>query len=384
MDSIKELIEPMNSITNMNKSEKNTTEDEGILIIEKKNNNFGPGSARSKKKWTVIEDKLLLEIVSSKKSKKKWKEISGFFKNKTAIQCRSRWERIKPGIKSGRWTKEEDELLQQLHNLYGLKWSFIARRMNNRTGKQIRERCKILLDRKNKREKMNKDDKLKLIKLYNELGPNWILIKPYFNNKYNAETLKNAFYAYYRRKEKYGQVVIKYPNEIENKESFNLSSASEDENKDGNRLINNGINISTSGESEPNSKGNYDIIMSNNTERKETVQSSECVSTVNSRKEDKAESLPHMQYNNSISSDYSSFIRGIQSNFLNNPRIYEELRYFQSYYSLQMQKLNILNNFNNYVQSASMLNNYNNLNAIIQRCMAMSLYARNSSSLSNK
>jgi hypothetical protein len=328
--------EQTTSDANMTNSYLNLKYDEGLLIIEKRNNNFGPGSARSKKKWTVIEDNLLLEFVSRKSGKKRWKEIASFFNNKSAIQCRSRWERIKPGIKTGRWTKEEDEKMKELYNKYGDRWSFIAKRLNYRTGKQVRERCNIILYRKDRRGKLKKEDKLKLINLYNELGPNWISIKKLFNDNYNAETLKNAFYAFYRRKEKKGQVLFKYSNQQESKES-----SSEDKPKLRENTCKNMCSKSP------------DSIFSNvSYEKKETVHSSEneSLSVSNSRRKEKLESTV---VNN------NNYPQQVDGNISYDPRTYEQLCFLQSYYGLEMQTINMLNTYIYYLQSASILNNLN-------------------------
>ena len=52
---------------------------------------------KNKKKWTNEEDIQLIKL-ADKFKEKHWKEISIHFLNKNALQCFSRYKRIRPGI----------------------------------------------------------------------------------------------------------------------------------------------------------------------------------------------------------------------------------------------------------------------------------------------
>mmetsp|Transcript_12566 Transcript_12566/g.18982 ORF Transcript_12566/g.18982 Transcript_12566/m.18982 type:complete len:429 (-) Transcript_12566:167-1453(-) len=92
-------------------------------------------------KWAVEEDNILREAVSIHGGKN-WKKISEYLEGKTDVQCLHRWQKVlRPGLVKGPWTKEEDERVTNLVNKYGVKsWSFIARQLTGRLGKQCRER----------------------------------------------------------------------------------------------------------------------------------------------------------------------------------------------------------------------------------------------------
>ena len=45
--------------------------------------------------------------------------IASYIKGRTAIQCSARYKRIKPGIKKGYWTKDEDIKLKHLYKILG-------------------------------------------------------------------------------------------------------------------------------------------------------------------------------------------------------------------------------------------------------------------------
>jgi myb proto-oncogene protein len=155
-------------------------------------------TTKTTKKWTEEEDQKLLNL-AKKANGKKWKEIAECFKDKTSLQCRSRWIRIKPGIKQGRWTKQEDEQLLELFRQFGDNWSLISRRMNNRNSNQIRYHYINVLDPKNSKEKFTPNDEKILVSLHYKYGSNWKLIKRNYFPKRASDFLKNRFYSILRR-----------------------------------------------------------------------------------------------------------------------------------------------------------------------------------------
>src|SRR3569833_2032516 len=81
---------------------------------------------KNQKKWTKEEDELLIDLAAQYKEKH-WKEISENFIRKNALQCFSRYKRIRPGIVKGSWKKEEDNKIIELVNKYGKSWSKISK-----------------------------------------------------------------------------------------------------------------------------------------------------------------------------------------------------------------------------------------------------------------
>jgi myb proto-oncogene protein len=113
--------------------------------VDKKNPSF-PGK-RTKKYWQENEDELLWNAM---KRTQNWKQIATKIPGRTAKQCRDRWiEQLNPFINHGNWTKEEDQLLIEQHQLWGNKWAKIAQNFPNRTDNQIKNRWNIHLSKKN-------------------------------------------------------------------------------------------------------------------------------------------------------------------------------------------------------------------------------------------
>ena len=92
-------------------------------------------------RWSTDEDELLKQAVLTHGGKN-WKKISSCLDGRTDVQCLHRWQKVlRPGLIKGPWTKEEDESVVQLVAQHGVtSWSFIARQLKGRLGKQCRER----------------------------------------------------------------------------------------------------------------------------------------------------------------------------------------------------------------------------------------------------
>jgi len=107
------------------------------------------GQKSNRGKWNPEEDDLLREAVQ-KYGGRNWKRISEILVGRTDVQCLHRWQKVlRPGLIKGPWTQEEDDAVIDLVNKYGIKsWSFIARQLKGRLGKQCRERwvgCRCVL-----------------------------------------------------------------------------------------------------------------------------------------------------------------------------------------------------------------------------------------------
>ncbi|CAB4305175.1 unnamed protein product [Prunus armeniaca] len=89
--------------------------------------------------WTPEEDKLLSEYVNLH-GEGRWScvaKCAGL--NRSGKSCRLRWVNyLRPGLKRGHITPQEEGIIIELHALWGNKWSTIARYLPGRTDNEIK------------------------------------------------------------------------------------------------------------------------------------------------------------------------------------------------------------------------------------------------------
>lgn len=159
---------------------------------------FNIKKVKNQRKWTYEEDQILIKL-AEQYGEKRWKDISFNFQNKNALQCFSRYKRIRPGIVKGSWTKEEDRMILALVNQHGKCWSKISKAMTTRNGKQIRDRFLNVLDTEIQKGKFTKSEDIKLLHLYSQLGAKWATIAKFFPNR-TADMIKNRFHSSIKKK----------------------------------------------------------------------------------------------------------------------------------------------------------------------------------------
>ncbi|KAL6606494.1 hypothetical protein ACP70R_042147 [Stipagrostis hirtigluma subsp. patula] len=89
--------------------------------------------------WTPEEDKLLVDYIQ-KHGHGSWRrlpKLAGL--NRCGKSCRLRWTNyLRPDIKRGRFTDDEEKLIIHLHSILGNKWSSIATKLPGRTDNEIK------------------------------------------------------------------------------------------------------------------------------------------------------------------------------------------------------------------------------------------------------
>lgn len=89
--------------------------------------------------WTKEEDERLIAYIRTH-GEGCWRSLpkaAGLLR--CGKSCRLRWiNYLRPDLKRGNFTEEEDELIIKLHSLLGNKWSLIAGRLPGRTDNEIK------------------------------------------------------------------------------------------------------------------------------------------------------------------------------------------------------------------------------------------------------
>ncbi|KAM1587369.1 hypothetical protein ACFX1X_026871 [Malus domestica] len=99
--------------------------------------------------WLAWEDKILTNYIETN-GEGKWRDLprrAGL--NRCGKSCRLRWlNYLRPDIKRGNISSEEEELIIRLHKLLGNRWSLIAGRLPGRTDNEIKNYWNTTLSKK--------------------------------------------------------------------------------------------------------------------------------------------------------------------------------------------------------------------------------------------
>ncbi|PSR93620.1 Anthocyanin regulatory C1 protein [Actinidia chinensis var. chinensis] len=99
--------------------------------------------------WTAVEDRTLTAYIKAH-GEGKWRNLpkrAGL--KRCGKSCRLRWlNYLRPDIKRGNISHEEEELIVRLHKLLGNRWSLIAGRLPGRTDNEIKNYWNTTLGKK--------------------------------------------------------------------------------------------------------------------------------------------------------------------------------------------------------------------------------------------
>ena len=140
-------------------------------------------------KWTNHQIETLLNLAEV--HGQDWKKISSLIKIKTPKQCKIKFKSQTSTNKKGKWSPKEDFLIQSWVQEHGpMNWNLCALRIQNRCGKQCRERWTNILDPRINKGGFGIDEQRMIFKGLKEHWMRWKKINLLLENR-RANMIKN-------------------------------------------------------------------------------------------------------------------------------------------------------------------------------------------------
>ncbi len=99
-------------------------------------------SNKARRRWTEEEDNNLRRLVAAAgENNVVWRDVATQMEARNSNQCRERFtNHLRPGIRRGNWSPEEDETIERLQKEIGNQWSAIASKLDRRTDIDVKNR----------------------------------------------------------------------------------------------------------------------------------------------------------------------------------------------------------------------------------------------------
>ncbi|XP_030942774.1 transcription repressor MYB6-like [Quercus lobata] len=120
--------------------------------------------------WSAWEDKILKNYIKIH-GEGKWTDLpqrAGL--RRCGKSCRLRWlNYLRPDIKRGNFSEDEEDLIIKLHKLLGNSWSLIARRLPGRTDNEIKNYWNTILSKRVQSDKIHEQSS-RILKSIGRIG----------------------------------------------------------------------------------------------------------------------------------------------------------------------------------------------------------------------
>ena len=129
-----------------------------------------------------------------------WKQVCEGVPGRSTVQCMHRWSKIlRPGLVKGPWSPEEDLILKQYVDQFGTNnWKECCKLVKGRNGKQCRERwANILRPSVKKGDWTPEEDKI-MFEMQQQIGSQWTKIAEYLPGR-TENSIKNRYYCTLRK-----------------------------------------------------------------------------------------------------------------------------------------------------------------------------------------
>ncbi|KAK3018655.1 hypothetical protein RJ639_002708 [Escallonia herrerae] len=141
-------------------------------------------SGLKKGTWTPEEDKKLIAYVT-KHGCWNWRQLPKYAGlSRCGKSCRLRWMNyLRPNIKRGNYSKQEEDLIVNLHASLGNRWSAIAAQLPGRTDNEVKNHWHTYLKKRSGQNSISRDAKLSSKK---DVIIQKKLLKPELSHLHNA------------------------------------------------------------------------------------------------------------------------------------------------------------------------------------------------------
>ncbi|GJV17417.1 Myb-like protein AA [Tanacetum coccineum] len=127
-----------------------TDSSSSLATIVQKQNGQGCENKRKRRHWENWEDIRLREFVA-RHGTKDWKLISEQLPGRSGNNCRLRWlNQLDPNVKKTDFTNQENDVLIRTHEIFGNKWTRIAKFLPGRSDNMIKNQWQVLTSLRSK------------------------------------------------------------------------------------------------------------------------------------------------------------------------------------------------------------------------------------------